>query len=179
MNGARARPPEPLAGGTPLTITQSYRQEVFMKIALVTTLAAAALLAGCKTAPELDYTDYAGEPVKSFYLSSGGADGWHAVSKDRLVVWGAFNKAYLLDISGYCPDLQFAQTIGLTSHGGTVDRFEKVLVGRDLCLIKEIRPIDTKQMKEDRKLLRKQLEVEEQGERNEEPKEAAKDSKGS
>ncbi len=153
-----------------------------MKISLVVTLAATALLAGCKTAPDLDYTDYAGEPVKSFYLGASGTDGWHAVSKDQVVVWAAFNKAYLLNIAGYCPDLMFAQTIGLTSHGSTVDRFEKVLVGRDRCLIKEIRPIDTKQMKEDRKLLRKQLEVEDQGEKQDEPKDEkkgdAKESKG-
>lgn len=146
-----------------------------MKISLVATLTAAALLAGCKTAPELDYTDYAGEPVKSFYLSSGSPDGWHAVSKDQIVVWAGFNKAYLLTITGFCPELPFAQTIGLTSHGGMVDRFEKVLVGRDRCLIKEIRPVDTKQMKEDRKLLRKQLEVEEQGSKQDEPKDEKKD----
>ncbi len=146
-----------------------------MKISLVTTLAATALLAACKTAPDLDYSDYAGEPVKSFYLSAGGADGWHAVSKDQVVVWAGFNKAYLLNIAGYCPDLMFVQSIGLTSHGSTVDKFEKVLVGRDRCLIKEIRPIDTKQMREDRKLLRKQLEVEEQGERQDEPKDEKKE----
>jgi Family of unknown function (DUF6491) len=143
-----------------------------MKISLVTGLAAAALLAGCQTGPELDYTDYAGEPVKSFYLSAGGADGWHAVSKDQVVVWSGMNKAYLLQLSGYCPNLQFAQSIGLTSHGSTVDRFEKVIVGRDRCLIKEIRPIDTKQMKEDRKLMRKQMEILDE---SDEAKDAAKE----
>jgi hypothetical protein len=68
------------------------------------------------------------------------------------------NKAYLLTITGYCPDLQFADRIAVTSTASTVDKFEKVIVGRDRCLIKEIRPIDTKQMKEDRKLLREQTE---------------------
>jgi hypothetical protein len=147
-----------------------------MKTSVFAALAATALLAACKTAPDLDYTDYAGEPVKSFYLNAGGADGWHAVSKDQVVVWAGLNKAYLLDITGYCPDLQFAQTIGLTSHGSTVDRFEKVLVGRDRCLIKQIRPVDTKQMREDRKLLRKQLEVEEQGEKSDDQKAAEKEA---
>jgi hypothetical protein len=32
-----------------------------------------------------------------------------------------------------------------------------VIVGRDRCFINEIRPLDTKQMKEDRKLLREQM----------------------
>ena len=135
-----------------------------MKISLVATVLAATLLAGCAAtlaklnAPKLDYTEYAGEPVKSFYL--GNYDGWSAVSKDQLVVWSGVNKAYLLTVTGYCPDLQFANTIAVTSTGNTVDKFEKVIVGRDRCFIKEIRPIDTKQMKEDRKLLNEQLKKE-------------------
>ena len=115
----------------------------------------AALLAGCATGPKLDYTDYAGEPVKSFYMNN--FDGWTVVSKDQLVVYSGLNKAYLLRITGYCPDLQYANAIAVTSTANTVDRFEKVIVGRDRCFIKEIRPLDTKQMKEDRKLLREQM----------------------
>ena len=34
---------------------------------------------------------------------------------------------------------------------------EKVIVGRDRCFINEIRPLDTKQMKADRKLLNEQM----------------------
>jgi hypothetical protein len=135
-----------------------------MKISLVATVLAAASLAGCASTlaklngPKLDYTEYAGEPVKSFYM--GNYDGWSAVSKDKLVVWSGINKAYLLTITGYCPDLEFAERIAVTSTAHTVDRFEKVLVGKDSCLIKEIRPIDTKQMKEDRKLLSDQMKKE-------------------
>jgi hypothetical protein len=131
-----------------------------MKYSLVATVLAAVSLAGCASTlaringPKLDYTDYAGEPVKSFYLQN--FDGWSPVSKDQLVVWSGINKAYLIKVVGYCPDLQFANAIGLTSTAHTVDKFEKVLVGRDRCMINEIRPIDTKQMKEDRKLLREQ-----------------------
>jgi hypothetical protein len=122
---------------------------------------AAALLTGCATnRTKLDYTDYAGEPVKSFYMND--FDGWSAVSKDQVVVWAGINKAYLLTVSGYCPDLQFANTIAVTSTANTVDKFEKVLVGRDQCLIREIRPIDVKQMKADRKLLREQQKQEKQ-----------------
>ncbi|HET9863111.1 MAG TPA: DUF6491 family protein [Steroidobacteraceae bacterium] len=132
-----------------------------MKYSLVATLLAAASLAGCASTlaringPKLDYTEYAGEPVKSFYLQN--FDGWTPVSKDQLVVWSGINKAYLIKVVGYCPDLQFAHAIGLTSTANTVDKFEKVIVGRDRCLINEIRPVDTKQMKEDRKLLREQM----------------------
>jgi len=120
--------------------------------AIVSAFAAAALLTGCATGPKLNYNEYAGEPVKSFYMSN--FDGWSVVSKDQLVVWAGLNKAYLLKIEGYCPDLQFANAIAVTSTGNTVDKFEKVLVGRDRCLINEIRPIDVKQMKADRKIMR-------------------------
>jgi hypothetical protein len=129
-------------------------------IAGVATLLAATLLAGCASTlaklngPKLNYSEYAGEPVKSFYMSN--FDGWSAVNKDQLVVWSGMNKAYLIKVAGYCPDLEFAHAIAVTSTGNTVDRFEKVIVGRDRCLISEIRPIDVKQMKEDRKLMREQ-----------------------
>jgi hypothetical protein len=129
-----------------------------MKSLLIATALSAGVLAGCATGPKLDYTEYAGEPVKSFYMND--LDGWNAISKNQLVVWTGINKAYLLTIAGYCPDLEFAHAIGVTSTGNTVDRFEKVLVGRDRCLIKEIRPLDTKQIKEDRKLLREQMKKE-------------------
>ncbi len=51
-----------------------------MKISLVATVIAAASLAGCASTlaklngPKLDYTEYAGEPVKSFYMND--FDGW-------------------------------------------------------------------------------------------------------
>ena len=131
-----------------------------MKISLVALALAAASLAGCASTlaklngPKLDYTEYAGEPVKSFYMND--FDGWTAVSKDQIVVWSGINKAYLIKVTGYCPDLQFANAIAVTSTANTVDKFEKVIVGKDRCMISEIRPIDTKQMKEDRKILREE-----------------------
>ena len=113
-----------------------------------------ALLAGCATGPKLDYTDYAGEPVKSFYMNIRRLDGGVERPARGLV---GMNKAYLLSVTGYCPDLQFANAIAVTSTANTVDRFEKVIVGSERCFIQQIRPLDTKQMKEDRKLLREQM----------------------
>ena len=37
----------------------------------------------------------------------------------------------------------YAHAIGVTNSAGTVDKFEKVIVGDDKCFIEEIRPIDT------------------------------------
>jgi hypothetical protein len=129
-----------------------------MKTSVVAALMATGLIAGCASQPKLDYREYAGQPVKSFYMNS--YDGWTPVSKDQLVVWTGLNEAYLLKVTGYCPNLQYAHAIGVTSTANTVDKFEKVIVGRDRCFINEIRPIDTKQMKEDRKLLREMRKAE-------------------
>ena len=132
-----------------------------MKTSLVAILLSVALLTGCAATlkklsePKLSYTEYAGEPVKSFYMKNRDG-GWSPVSKDQLVVWSGINEAYLIKVAGYCPDLMFAQAIGVTNSAGTVDKFEKVIVGRDKCFIEEIRPIDTKQMKADRKLMKEQ-----------------------
>ena len=121
---------------------------------LLSVICAVALCAGCGSTPKLDYNEYAGQPVKSFYMPE--FDGWSPVSKNQLVVWAGNNKAYLINVTGYCPNLEFANTIAVTSTGNTVDKFEKVIVGRDRCFIETIRPVDVKQMKEDRKLLREQ-----------------------
>jgi hypothetical protein len=73
------------------------------------------------------------------------------VSRNQLVVWDSINRAYLLTVWDSCRDLKFANTIAVTSTSRTVSKFEKVLVERDSCPIKEIRPIDVKQMKADRR----------------------------
>lgn len=126
-----------------------------MKISLVALTLVAGMVAGCASQPKLDYREYAGEPVKSFYMNS--YDGWTPVSKDQLVVWTGINEAYLLTVRGYCPHLEYANAVAVTSTANTVDKFEKVIVGRDVCFINEIRPIDAKQMKADRKLMREQM----------------------
>jgi hypothetical protein len=131
------------------------RKGINLRASALAAVLGTALLAGCATGPKLDYTDYAGQPVKSFYMNT--FDGWTVVSKDQLVVWTGLNKAYLLSLTGYCPDLQFANAIAVTSTANTVDKFEKVIVGKDRCFINEIRPLDTKLMKEDRKLIREQM----------------------
>jgi len=136
----------------PLFVTSQFKRASAPALAGVM---CTALLAACATGPKLDYTDYAGEPVKSFYMAN--FDGWTVISKDQLVIWSGMNKAYLLTVTGYCPDLQHVNAIAVTSTGNTVDRFEKVIVGKDRCFINEIRPLDTKQMKEDRKLMREQM----------------------
>ena len=92
-------------------------------------------------------------------------EGWTPLGDSALAIWTRPNEAYLLEISGPCPDLDFAQAIGLTSQFGIVySRFDKVIpraVGgtRPIsCQIHEIRPLDVKALKSAEKDIRHQKE---------------------
>ncbi len=99
---------------------------------------------------ELKYTDYAGEPVEKI-LTMRGVDSWTPVSRNQLVIWTGINEAWLLTIWDNCPDLMFAQGVRVTQTGRSISRFDKVMVGRDSCPIRQIQPVDIKQMRSDRK----------------------------
>lgn len=99
---------------------------------------------------QLKYVDYAGEPVESI-TTMRGVDAWTPISRTQLVIWTRFNEAWLLTVWEGCPDLQFSQVISVTQTGNTISRFEKVKVGNEVCPISEIRPINVKQMRADRK----------------------------
>jgi hypothetical protein len=123
-----------------------------LTIAVVTVAAMAACASTGmhrKDEPQFKYVDYAGEPIDDF--TTFGLDSWSAVSRNQVVVWDSVNRAYLLTVWDSCRDLKFANTIAVTSTSRTVSKFEKVLVERDSCPIQEIRPIDVKQMKADRR----------------------------
>jgi len=110
--------------------------------------------AGCSSQASRDaererYRDFAEEPVDSFSFL-GRFHSWHLLGKNELVVWTAMNKAYLLTVDGFCPELSSATTIGLTSTGGRVSRgFDSVTLPQDQrCTITQIQPIDVKSLKQ-------------------------------
>src|SRR5262245_53267735 len=119
----------------------------------------AAMLAACATqAPrERDaeayalYRDFSGAPVDEFtYL--GRYEGWRSLGKNVLAVQTGINEAYLIKVQGPCSDLQFANTIGITSTGSTVRRgLDAVRVGGLRCPIEEIRPVDYPALKKARR----------------------------
>jgi hypothetical protein len=119
------------------------------------------LLAACSGIPKREddretlqrFMQYADLPVERF-TRLGGITGWRPLDRDHLVVWTNINDAYLLTVSRPCDDLRFANTIGVTSTGSTVTTFDKVLAGKDRCLITEIRPVDYKRMKQDMRELK-------------------------
>lgn len=113
------------------------------------------LAAGCASGPRrnteqesLSYLDYAGEPIKGF--TSFRLQSWRPLSRNKLVLWGGVNEAYLVTVWDGCPDMQFANAIHVSSTGSQITTFDYVDVGRNRCPISEIRPIDIRQMKADR-----------------------------
>jgi hypothetical protein len=134
-------------------------ENAFMKPTLLAAAFVALALGACGGIPKREtdqealerYLQYAGEPVDSVsYL--GDFDGWRALGRDKLVVWLGINEAYLLSIAGPCSDLPFATRIGIKTRGPTLGRGDYVLVRRgERCLITEVRPVDYRKMKQDRR----------------------------
>lgn len=123
---------------------------------LLSGLLAAGLLAGCSSVPyaqrqaqrQAQYAAAAGAPVRSFHFFSP-LYSWEALSDQQLVVYARPKQAWLLDVDG-CPNLTFANAIGLTSSLNEVSvRFDRVLTGRNNfpCTITQIRPIDVSHLR--------------------------------
>ncbi|GLQ99627.1 DUF6491 family protein [Dyella mobilis] len=117
---------------------------------------AAVLLAACSSVPyaqrtqqRLDaYNGAAGTPVRSFQFLSR-IWSWEPLSDTQLAIYTTPNKAYLLN-TWSCPNLMWAQAIGLTSTFREVSvNFDKVLTGRPYapCVITQIRPVDLSKLK--------------------------------
>lgn len=124
---------------------------------------AALLLAGCASGPPRIQTNetleryqaYAGKPIDQFFAPS--IYSWESLTDDKLVLHTRMNEAYLVTVWNTCPDLRFAQHIRVISTmGSTISRFDKIGVGRDICPISEIRPIDMKRLKADQAKLTRQ-----------------------
>jgi hypothetical protein len=129
---------------------------VMKSVQLLSGLLIAGLLAGCSSVPyaqrqsqrQAAYAAAAGAPVRSFRFFSP-LYSWEALSNQQLAVYARPNQAWLLDVDG-CPNLTFANAIGLTSSFHEVSvRFERVLTGRGYfpCTITQIRPIDVSHLR--------------------------------
>jgi hypothetical protein len=95
------------------------------------------------------YEPYIGEPVNGFTAMR--YDSWEPISRTQLVLRTTMNDAYLLTVDGTCSELPFAETIGVTTTGNQVTRFDTVLVRGNRCMIRQIRPIDIRQMRADQR----------------------------
>jgi hypothetical protein len=96
-----------------------------------------ASLAACSSVPyaqrmsnrQAAYAAAAGEPVRNFRFFE--LYSWEPLGNSQLAVYTRPNEAWLLTVSGPCPDLDFTNVIGLTSNLHEVSiNFDKVLTGR-------------------------------------------------
>lgn len=122
---------------------------------LLPMIALAGMLAACSSVPyaqraserQAAYAAAAGAPVRSFSFFS--LYSWEPLGDTQLAVYTRPNQAWLLDLGG-CQDLNFVNSIGLTSSVNQVMvGFDKVLTGRHNfpCTITRIRPVDVKSLK--------------------------------
>ena len=122
----------------------------FLALALMTVLASACastLKRGYED-PLAKYDGYIGEPIQGFTAFR--PYSWTPISDERMILWANVNDAYLLTFTNTCHELRFANTIGIDRRFSRIATLDAVMVGRQRCLIKQINPIDVRQMKADR-----------------------------
>jgi len=122
---------------------------------LVIFVAAMTVLAGCGNLPPRQdpatvrarYASYAGEPVDRITWL-GHFDSWESLGDNQLLIFTTPNDAYLLSVTPPCTDLNFVQSIAVTSTGPTISaRLDSVIVKGWRCPIAQIRPVDYTRMR--------------------------------
>lgn len=95
------------------------------------------------------FMKYAGDPIEEFQFWS--LYKWQLVGPEKVVVWSTINDAYLISVEEPCPGLEWAKTIGVTSKQRNLvsSKFDYVTYGKGRCEIREIRPLDYRQMLKD------------------------------
>lgn len=110
------------------------------------------------------YRQHAGEPVDSFRYF-GRISGWTPLGDRALALWTRPSQVYLLELSGLCSDLQFANAITVTHQSGSVHaRFDDVLVlgpnsMRIPCRIQRILPVDAAAVRQAERGMREDVET--------------------
>ena len=139
-----------------------------MKTSLAILALLAATLSACATTGMSDsdklalYRSHAGAPVNSFHYF-GQINGWTSLGDSAIAVWTRPNQAWLLDLAGRCPDIEYTPVIGVTSQFNRVSaKFDKVIARNRgsmeiPCQISEIRPLDVKAIRGAEKTARDQM----------------------
>lgn len=145
---------------------------------LLVILALTVAVAGCASSGMRDadrlamYRAHAGPPIDHFNYF-GSINGWTPLGDRALTVWTRPATAYLLELTGPCPDLDFAPAISISNQMGRVHaRFDKIRVHGGAtrmdfpCRIGQIRPIDVKALRQTERELRRVDAIEREAERS-------------
>jgi Family of unknown function (DUF6491) len=91
-------------------------------------------------------TEFAGAPRAS--VSFMRHYDFEPLGEHTLLLYESINRAYLLEIEDFCPELTSALSIGIDNKTSTLSaKFDSVKVRGRSCRILEIRPVDVKAMK--------------------------------
>lgn len=107
------------------------------------------------------YRANAGEPV-NYFQYFGSINGWTPLGDSTIAVWTKPSDAWLLDLAGPCPDIEYTPIITVTNQQGRVYKnFDRVIARNRSsfeipCPIKQIRPLDVKQIRAAEKSARDQ-----------------------
>ena len=104
-----------------------------------------------RTAKRLDEVErHAGAPIEEFHFWQ--MDRWESLGPFAIAVWTNPNEAYLITVRPPCAGLDFADAVGVSSTGRRVSRsFDFVTFEHQRCRIAEIRPVDIKALKAERR----------------------------
>ena len=136
-----------------------------MRIATISTIAAAILLAACSTTPSASmtarqareaaelarYQAAAKPPVSS--IMNFGSPRWESVDGSHIVYSLSPSRQYLMTLSGSCMDWATGSyVIGVSSTMGRIDtNFDRVIASHGpACSIQKIQPLDNEKLKADR-----------------------------
>lgn len=96
------------------------------------------------------YSQHAGDPVDSFHMRS--LRQWVGLGDRHIALYTAHDKAWLIEVDRPCPGLEFAQTLKVDAWGSRVHaRFASVRFEHQSCRIREIRPVDVRALREQRR----------------------------
>ena len=91
-------------------------------------------------------TGFAGESQSSVRFSR--FYDFEPLGSDTLLLYESLNRAYLVKIEDFCPDMPNAFKLGVDNSSSSLNvRLDAITVRGDRCRIIEIRPVDVKAMK--------------------------------
>jgi len=96
------------------------------------------------------YEQFAKPPVQD--MTFWRMDGYESLGRDAVMEWTSVKDAWLIRVYEPCSDLEWANSIGLTSNMHRVStKFDFVLARKSRCMIKSIQPVDYRAYREAKK----------------------------